>query len=80
MASTEEELAERLQRSQSTPEPLFGQPDLELKTKFSNSHRHQQSNGNTLKEGKESEFILFIFKIFGIWKLKIIFNNSSSSK
>ena len=57
MASTEEELAERLQRSQSTPEPLFGQPDLELNSKLSNSHRHQQLNGNTLKEGKaKSDF------------------------
>ena len=72
MASTEEELAERLQRSQSTPEPLFGQPDLELNSKISNSHRHQQLNGNTLKEGKaksESFYLidLFINILFGIF-------------
>ena len=46
--ASEEDLAASLQRSQSTPEPLFGQPDLELK-KFSS---RQHSNGKTLKEGQ----------------------------
>merc|ERR1712066_528211 len=47
--ASEEDLAASLQRSQSTPEPLFGQPDLEL-TKFQNSRIQHSSNGKTLKE------------------------------
>ena len=63
--ASEEDLAASLQRSQSTPEPLFGQPDLEL-TKFQNSRIQHSSNGKTLKEGQKNlKFICFTLKLLG---------------
>ena len=59
MASEESELNSSLQRSQSTPEPLFGQPDLELPNFGPRPH----ANGKPLKEGQKIVFV-FNFKNF----------------
>ena len=56
MASEESELNSSLQRSQSTPEPLFGQPDLELPNFGPRPH----ANGKPLKEGQK---IVFVFNL-----------------
>ena len=61
MASEESELNSSLQRSQSTPEPLFGQPDLELPNFGPRPH----ANGKPLKEGQKIVFV-YHFKNFNV--------------
>ena len=66
MASEESELNSSLQRSQSTPEPLFGQPDLELPNFGPRPH----ANGKPLKEGQKIVFV-YHFKNFYVRDLNL---------